>query len=213
MTYGEKMKYLRNLQNLFDSRAIFEDYFGPCDEECIRLPLPEKHVYFIRSIEYFQKKFVHLRKSKVIAIDTEWIPDTNGVQKGISIMQLADEKRVYILDILSLSSVNKFYEILEKKLKNKIILGFNFTSDFNMMDEKFRKVFSSLEMLNLAAIYQDKFNKKCPGLKALCEEVLGQKLCKYCQCSNWELRPLHKRQIHYAALDAYSLLMIYKKIK
>jgi ribonuclease D len=44
----------------------------------------------------------------------------------------------------------------------------------------------------------------------LTEKILGQKICKYEQCSNWENRPLKKSQLHYAALDAIVCVSIFK---
>ena len=37
-------------------------------------------------------------------------------------------------------------------------------------------------------------------------------MCKIEQISNWNRRPLRKSQMHYAALDAHSLIKIVEKI-
>lgn len=34
-------------------------------------------------------------------------------------------------------------------------------------------------------------------------------LCKMNQVSEWDRRPLRKGQLHYAAMDAYALLLMY----
>ena len=45
-----------------------------------------------------------------------------------------------------------------------------------------------------------------PGLSEVCRLLLGAKLDKSCQCSNWEQRPLSRPQVEYAANDAHSLV-------
>ena len=46
------------------------------------------------------------------------------------------------------------------------------------------------------------------GLSSLVKRVLGKKLDKRQQLSNWEARPLSRMQVHYAALDAWCLLQL-----
>lgn len=43
--------------------------------------------------------------------------------------------------------------------------------------------------------------------------VFDKNLSKFEQCSGWNNRPLRKAQIHYAALDSYVLVEIYKRGK
>ena len=43
--------------------------------------------------------------------------------------------------------------------------------------------------------------------------MLKKDLCKAQQVSNWELRPLHRAQLHYAALDAYCLVLLADKLE
>ncbi|KAI6184034.1 hypothetical protein M3Y97_00552800 [Aphelenchoides bicaudatus] len=52
---------------------------------------------------------------------------------------------------------------------------------------------------------------KTTGLSFLCKVMLGKHLDKSEQCSVWTRRPLRKFQIRYAALDAFSILMIYDR--
>ena len=73
-------------------------------------------------------------------------------------------------------------------------------------------MFKQSTIIDLIDIYQHKFLEKAPSLKDLCLRFLGNKLCKYEQCSNWDNRPLKKRQLHYAALDAIVCISLYKKL-
>lgn len=57
-------------------------------------------------------------------------------------------------------------------------------------------------------VYPDYADKGSAGIKSICENVLGKKLCKNEQISNWENRPLRFSQEHYGALDAYILVVV-----
>ena len=52
-------------------------------------------------------------------------------------------------------------------------------------------------------------SKNTPSLKRVCARVLGRRLDKEQQCSDWSRRPLERSQFTYAALDAYVLLEIH----
>lgn len=56
-------------------------------------------------------------------------------------------------------------------------------------------------------------NEKFSSLSYMCLKFLHRKLSKYEQRSNWNRRPLKKTQLHYGALDAFSCVLIYDKIK
>ena len=55
------------------------------------------------------------------------------------------------------------------------------------------------------------YDVKLSGLSKVCYEMLGKKLDKREQISDWSRRPLREKQITYAALDAVCLLKIYNK--
>ena len=104
--------------------------------------------------------------------------------------------------------MNKIEELF---LKNKFI-GFGFHNDMTKIGEFFKKVVKKNEFIELSKIYSEINNKKAPELKAITLELFNKELDKRDQISDWSKRPLNSNQIKYAVLDAYVLILIYKKL-
>ncbi len=158
--------------------------------------------------------------SEFIGFDSEWKSTCSIFDKnnGVSIIQLASKKKVFILDMIRINSLNHeelnlFVETFVQIFKEKILIGFNHKMDFdNIKNIRMKNAFTQLKSIDFMEVYEKKFNTKCPGLKKVCNEILNEDLCKYEQISNWENRPLRLRQLHYAALDAFVLLSLYEKM-
>ena len=60
--------------------------------------------------------------------------------------------------------------------------------------------------------YVKKFEIENIGLKKMVAIILGGKISKRQQRSNWEKNPLTEAQILYAATDAWTPLLIFKKL-
>ena len=76
----------------------------------------------------------------------------------------------------------------------------------------FRKIIYKNQFIELSNIYRIKENKKAPELKLITLELFNKELDKRDQISDWSYRPLLSNQIKYGILDAYVLILIYKKL-
>ena len=204
----------------YKDKYSFKDYFGPVTKDCIQIDQKKTKVYFIDDIKFLDetlnKYFVN---TEYVGIDSEWqqnfkiIDDTK-----VSIIQICnyEENCCILLDMLELSQKEKFFEIFEKYFKGKIFIGFYFDkSDLEVFPLRLRNFFENKEnctIYDVFTIAQQKLLEKGNSLKLLTEKIFGKSLCKYEQCSDWNLRPLTQCQKHYAALDALICIMLFKKL-
>ena len=89
--------------------------------------------------------------------------------------------------------------------------GYKLSGDVNRLRESFP---DSHHYQCIEGVHEISSYSTCgAGLATLCKEVLGYRLDKSKQTSDWQLRPLCSEQIAYAALDAFVLIELYKKLR
>ena len=204
----------------YKDKYSFKDHFGPVTKNCIEIEPSKTKVEFIDDVDKLEKILKdYFMNSQYFGIDSEWQQNFNVIDNTkVSIIQISnyEETCVILLDLLELSKIEKFYEIFEQYFKNKIFIGFYFDkNDLEVFPPKLKCFFEDSNNCTIYDVFfmaQQKFLEKGQSLKSLTEKIYGKSLCKYEQCSNWNLRPLSKCQKHYAALDALICVMIYKKL-
>ena len=198
------------------NKYIPEDKYEPHDSTCISINIKKQKIAFIDNVKSLNDNYNFFKKSKYIGIDSEWRQSFYANNKeNASILQLSNysERNIMIIDLLKMENDKEFADLFEKYFKDKTFIGYAFNnSDIDQFSERLQKMFKQCTIIDLIDIYQHKYLEKAPSLKELCLQFLGNKLCKYEQCSNWENRPLKKRQLHYAALDAIVCISLYKKL-
>lgn len=165
-----------------------------------------------------------MRGQKFIGVDSEWRPvATRWLEaNGPAVLQIAGYKEAFIIDLLALKNSKKLDHMLAAIFQNpkSTILGAGFSSDIS----QFHKHCENMKFLDYVPsfleiqdfykkVYPDLTDKGSSGIKSICENILGKKLCKNEQVSNWENRPLRYSQEHYGALDAFILVVVAKHME
>lgn len=173
-------------------------------QEMVRngLPLfePKLPVSVVDRDDEFARLCAQLASEELIGLDVETTTDTHV----LCLVQLSTRERVWIVDPLALASLEPLRPVLERAAPLKVIhysvfeervlgaIGFSLTGVFDTWEASRRK--HGLQALGGHT------------LSAVCERELGVAIDKSEQASSWAARPLSRRQLHYAAVDAEVLL-------
>ncbi|XP_053060270.1 exonuclease mut-7 homolog isoform X1 [Acinonyx jubatus] len=215
------------------ARAPLEDR----KDDYYQLPIAREDIHFLASWEDLARhEEALLQPGQVVGVDVEWRPSFGtGGRPQASVMQLAVEGRVFLLDLPVLSrpaggQVSKaFSRLVSRLLSDPSItkLGYGLAGDLRSLGasclalahvEKqlwggldLLQVHRQMRVVNMPAggTYEARGLR---GLSLLVRQVLGKPLDKTQQLSNWDRRPLSEGQLVYAAADAYCLLEVHQAL-
>jgi len=162
----------------------------------------------IEDIKAFKEIFPRLLDSQILGFDTETRPSfRKGRKNRVSLIQLANE------DIACLIRINRIgipAELAELLANPDIIkAGVAVHDDIRFL--KRVKGFSPSGFVDLQKFVRD-FGIQCSGLKKLSAIVLGFRISKRQQVTDWEAEKLSEAQQIYAATDAWVCHQIYSKL-
>jgi ribonuclease D len=174
--------------------------------------LPQKwfpgNIHLIENNEQISYAGPLLSKPVIFGFDTETRPSfKKGRLNKVSLLQLATSHDAFLFRINHIGIPDQLIEILENPDVLKI--GLAIKDDLNSL-QKIRK-FSPSGFIELQQ-YVKNFSVLDNGLKKLSANILGFKISKRQQTSNWEKEKLDSDQQMYAATDAWVCYEIYKKL-
>ncbi|TXE10977.1 3'-5' exonuclease [Algoriphagus aquimarinus] len=181
-------------------------------DEVNALPLGqfEGEMFLIDKLEDVEEVAEFLVQQRVIGFDTETKPAfQKGVINQVSLLQLSTSTQAFLFRLNEIGFPDSIRNILEKEsivkvgaavhddIKGlaKLTDSFYANSFFDLNDELKRVGFINI------------------GVRNLCAMVLGIRISKSEQVSNWEAEKLTLKQQRYAATDAWGCLEIFKKLK
>jgi len=148
-----------------------------------------------------------IKPSGFVALDTEFARRDTYFAK-LSLVQLAFNDRIYIIDALRTDVQDIWNKIIES---SSIVIIHSGRQDLEIFYQLFKKLPQNLIDVQIAA-------KLC-GYRAyisyseLCANICNVELDKKHQSANWLAREISPEMLDYAALDVVYLEQIYKHLK
>ncbi len=159
--------------------------------------------------EDFDKAVRYLSSRKVLGFDTETRPCFSSSQPryGVALLQLSGAARAYLFRIKSLGMHKKLCSILANPKIVKV--GAAVHDDIRGL-QKYRH-FEPASFVDLQRIVGD-YGIRDKSVKKMSAIILGFRISKVQQLSNWEADRLSEAQVLYAATDAWVCRQMYMKL-
>jgi ribonuclease D len=180
-------------------------------EDLMELPLSEYQgkVVIAVSEESIREALEEINHFDVVGFDTEARPTfKKGQIRQISLIQIATDEKVYLLRIMHTGMMKCIIDFMENPKIIKVGIGLD--DDFNLLN-KLRK-FNKQGFLDLNKRFKE-IGAENIGARNLAGMMLGIRISKSAQTSNWEAEQYSEKQISYAATDAWICLEIYRELQ
>jgi ribonuclease D len=165
-------------------------------------------IVIVENMETFHEVFPRLLGSDLLGFDTETRPNfKKGRKNTVSLIQLSNE------DIACLFRINKIGipEDLIRLLSDPSVIKAGVAVHDDIRFLKGVKKFVPEGFIDLQSFVKD-YGIQSSGLKKLAAIVLGFRISKRQQVTDWEADQLTEAQQIYAATDAWVCHQIYKKL-
>ncbi len=187
----------------------YKESINPKELECLPLAAFSGKIIVVDAPgPAFENAIRYLKRQKVIGFDTETRPSfVPRVHYGTALLQLSGKERAFLFRVGKLGMPRKLCRILSS---DKIIkVGAAVRDDIRGLQRyaPFKDA-AFVDLQQMAEEYgiTDKAVKKLSGI------ILGVRISKAQQLSNWEAEALNEAQALYAATDAWVCREMYLKL-
>jgi len=166
-------------------------------------------IVLVDNLKTFYKVFPRLLGSDLLGFDTETRPTfKKGKKNAVSLIQLSTGDLACLFRINKIGIPDDLVDLLSDPFVIKA--GVAVHDDIRFL--KGIRRFSPDGFIDLQTMVKD-FGIQSSGLKKLAAIILGFRISKRQQVTDWEAEQLSEAQQIYAATDAWVCHQIYKKLK
>lgn len=189
---------------------IFNPTISPEEIEKLKQAEFIGEIYVVDKLDYdFEVAIEYLRNQKVIGFDTETKPvfQANAKRNGVALLQLSGADKAFIFRLTSIGMPESLCRILATKKIAKVGAAVNEDIRGLLRYTTFTpKGFVDLQNIGMNWGIKEKSVRKMAAI------ILGMRVSKSQQLSNWEADELTHGQINYAAIDAWVCQQMYLKL-
>jgi ribonuclease D len=190
------------MNNLYQESITSED-LAACE-----LSWFKGKIILVDNLPAFYEVFPKLIGSPLLGFDTETKPSfKKGKKNSVALIQLSTEKLAVLFRINKIGFPDELINLLADPLVIKA--GVAVHDDIKFL--KGVRKFSPEGFVDLQNFVKD-YGIGCSGLKKLAAIVLGFRISKRQQVSDWEAEQLTEAQMVYAATDAWVCHEIYRRL-
>jgi ribonuclease D len=165
-------------------------------------------IVLVDNLKTFYEVFPRLLKSDLLGFDTETRPTfKKGKKNAVSLIQLSTGDLACLFRINKIGIPNELVDLLSDPAVIKA--GVAVHDDVRFL--KGVRKFAPEGFVDLQTLVKD-FGIQSSGLKKLAAIILGFRISKRQQVTDWEAEQLSEAQQIYAATDAWVCHQIYKKL-
>lgn len=166
-------------------------------------------VVMVNNTETIAKALEHLYQCDAVGFDTETRPAfKKGEHHTPALMQVATDERCFLFRLCDTGLTPELIRWLEDPSCIKV--GLSLRDDFRQL--KSLSAFEPQGFVELQTAVRD-YCIRDMSLSKIYAVIFGQRISKKQRITNWEAPQLTLSQQHYAALDAWACLKIYRQLK
>jgi len=189
---------------------IFNPTISPEEIEKLKQAEFIGEIFVVDKLDYdYEVAIEYLRNQKVIGFDTETKPvfQANAKRNGVALLQLSGADKAFIFRLTSIGMPESLCRILATKKIAKVGAAVNEDIRGLLRYTTFTpKGFVDLQNIGMNWGIKEKSVRKMAAI------ILGMRVSKSQQLSNWEAEELTHGQINYAAIDAWVCQQMYLKL-
>ena len=165
-------------------------------------------LYLIETVDKLESALKSIHKQSVVGFDTESKPAfKKGEYNHVSLIQIATENEAFLIRVNKTGLTNSLIRFLESDRIVKV--GIALRDD--LIDMKKLRDHEPAGFVELNELVKE-IGIESNGLRKLTAIILGFRISKSAQVSNWENNTLTEKQLYYAATDAWVCIKMYNKL-